>query len=210
MVEVGYIAKTVGVPVKLLWSREDDMAHDYYRPGGFHFLKGAVDNDGQLVAWHNHFVSYGDGDHFASSAAIQPGEFPAGFVPNFTTASSVMPLVLKTGALRAPGANSQCFVMQSFIDELAHAAGNDPIEFRLQLLGQPGKEQSERGRQAKSGKRARAYRRMTSTKPSYDTGRMLGVLNLAAEKSGWGKRTFQKEQPWGSPSTTASRDTSLM
>ena len=87
------------------------MTHDYYRPGGFHFLKGAVDDSGKIIAWQNHFVSFGDGENFRRPRPSRPTEFPAGFVPNFAMYSSVMPLELKTGALRAPGANAQawCF-----------------------------------------------------------------------------------------------------
>jgi isoquinoline 1-oxidoreductase beta subunit len=172
MVEVSHIAMKVGVPVKLVWTREDDMQHDYYRPGGFHFLKGAVDSAGKVVAWRNHFVTYGDNEHFSSSAAINPGEFPSDFVPNFALHVSAMPLALKTGALRAPSANSQCFVMQSFIDELAHAAGKDPLAFRLELLGE------------------QAHK-------NYDVARMRGVLQAVAERSGWGKRTLPKGTAMG-------------
>ena len=173
MCEAAWIAKTIGVPVKLLWTREDDMAHDYYRPGGFQFLTGGVDAQGNIVAWKNHFVTYGEGERAARSAAMQPTEFPARFVPNLALHTTMMPLGLKTGALRAPGSNAYSFVIQSFIDELAHAAGKDPVQFRLTLLGEP------------------------KMRDGYHAGRMRGVLELVAEKSGWGKRTLPKGRALG-------------
>jgi len=196
MVEVANIAKTIGVPVKLLWSREDDMTHDYYRPGGFHFLKAALDKDGNVVAWRNHFVSYGEGKNYAPSAAIAPTEFPSGFVDNFTIQSSVMPLMLKTGALRAPGANSQCFVFQSFIDELAHAAGQDPYQFRLDLLDAPGKRKVAEAAKPKVENEPSPTRE-GGRQVAYDTARMRAALQMVAEKSGWGKRALPKGTAMG-------------
>lgn len=187
MVEVSAIAKRIGVPVKLVWSREDDMTHDYYRPGGFHFLKGAVDVSGKIVAWQNHFVSYGEGEKYSPSAAIAPTEFPSGFVPNFAIYSSVMPLELKTGALRAPGANSQAFVFQSFIDELAHAAGKDPVDFRRDLLGVPGKKMVAAAAKPKVENEPGSTPQAAKHE-AYDVARMSNVLDKVAEVSGWGKR----------------------
>lgn len=196
MVDVATITQKVGAPVKLVWSREDDMTHDYYRPGGFHFLNGGVDTNGKLVAWSNHFVSYGNGEKFSPSAAIAPTEFPSGFVPNFSTSASMMPLLLRTGALRAPGANSQCFVMQSFIDELAHAAGKDPVAFRFELLGEPRKEMVKAAAKPKVENEP-GTKPADATHVAYDVDRMRGALQMVVEKSGWGKRTLPKGTAMG-------------
>jgi len=185
MVEAAYISKQVNAPVKLLWSREDDMAHDYYRPGGFQFLKAGVDANGKLVAWRNHFVSYGDGQRFANAAAMGPTEFPQRFIPNYALHTSVMPLGLKTGALRAPSSNAFAFVIQSFIDEMAHAAGKDPVQFRLDLLDAGGPVPAA----APGGGGFGA--------PGMNADRMKGVVKLVAEKSNWGKTKLPKGTAMG-------------
>jgi isoquinoline 1-oxidoreductase beta subunit len=191
VVEAVYISKQVGKPVKLLWSREDDMTHDYYRPGGFQYLKAGVDASGKLVAWRNHFVTYGDGERVVSAGAMGPTEFPQRFVPNYVLHTSVQPLGIRTGSLRAPSSNAFAFVIQSFIDELAHAAGKDPVEFRLAMLNTPPPQAAAAPPPAAGGRGG------FGAPPGMNAERMKGVLNLVAEKSGWAKAKTQKGRALG-------------
>ncbi|HUD71327.1 MAG TPA: molybdopterin cofactor-binding domain-containing protein [Dongiaceae bacterium] len=175
-VEAAWIAREVKAPVKLVWAREDDIRHDFYRPGGFHYLKGGVDLTGKLVAWRDHFVSFGEGERFVRGARMSGEDFPARFVPHYALHSSVMPLGIPTGALRAPGDNAICFVVQSFIDELAQAAGKDPLRFRLAMLDAPIEA-------APAGDEPLAR---------FDPKRMRACYEAAGAKSGWGTRTLPK------------------
>jgi len=225
VVEAAVIAKTVGAPVQLRWSREDEMKQEVFRPAGYHFLKAGVDASGSVTGWQNHFVSFSvaappaapggppapgaaptpvpqagaatqpgtapqggpppqqQGPRAAASSTLSATEFPARFVQNFTTLTSMMPLGVTTGAHRAPGACAISFVMQSFIDELAVAAGKDPVEFRLNLLAQPPLPVPQQQQGGGGG--------------GFNAERMTGVLKLVAEKSGWGRKTLPKGTAMG-------------
>ena len=177
MAEAAWISREVKAPVKLLWTREDDVRHDFYRPGGFQFLKGGLDASGKITAWYNHFVTFGEGEEYSWRADIPTGEFPAGAISDYSVRATLMPTGIQCGSLRAPRSNAVAWVVQSFIDELAHAAGKDPLQFKLDLLGEP-RSLSEGGR-------------------GLDTGRLAGVVKLVAEKSGWGSRRPAKGSGFG-------------
>jgi isoquinoline 1-oxidoreductase beta subunit len=141
-IEVSKIARLVSdertksglpsVPVKLLWTREDDMHHDTYRPAGNHYFKAGLDASGKLIAFRDFVASHG------TTSVIPANEFPRGHVANFwVSEGNISPYGIPVGAMRAPPTNGVSYVMQGFIDEIAYAAGKDPLQYRLDLLNSP-------------------------------------------------------------------------
>lgn len=185
IVESVAIAREVnGAPVQLRWTREDDMHWDVNnRPAGWHYLKAGVDASGQVVAWKNHFVTPGKGTMQSSSANLSGNEFPARFIANFATVQSINESGIPTGPNRAPGSNALAFVFQSFIDELAHAAGKDPVAFRMSLMDQP---------LVVAPPPAAGAPPQGGGGNLFNAARMKAVLQMVADKSGWGKRTLPK------------------
>jgi len=162
------ISERTGAPVKLQWTREDDMRNDRYRPGGFHHMAGAVDNSGRLIAISDHLVTFTeDGRNPLRLGDIGPTEFPAPLIDNVSFTRSMLPWSIPTGALRAPRSNVHAFVFQSFLHELSVAAGRDHLEFLLEILGEP--------RWLEDGNTRRL-----------NTARAANVITLAAKKAGWG------------------------
>jgi isoquinoline 1-oxidoreductase beta subunit len=162
-VEAAWIAREVGKPVQLLWTREDDMGHDFYRPAAWHHFKAGLDDEGQMIAFDHHFITLGMNGETVSGANLSKNHYPAALVPNFRLRQSILETHVPTGPWRAPGHSAYCFAYQGFFDEVAVAAGRDPLEFRLDLLSQ------------------------SFGKPQLDTERSSGTLRLAAEKAGWGR-----------------------
>lgn len=186
LVEAAAIAQKVPAPVKLTWSREDDLRHDHMRPGGIHFLKGGVDASGKIVAWKNHFFTFGEGGNPGSGGNLSGDEFPGRWIANFEAQQTMFDTGWPMGPWRAPGSCVFSWVIHSFIDELAHAAGRDPLDIRLELLGT--RDEMPAGGAGGAGKKGG---------PGYNVARMRNVLKFAAEKAGWGRKKFPKGQGAG-------------
>jgi isoquinoline 1-oxidoreductase beta subunit len=166
--EVIEMSKRVGAPVKHTWTREDNMHHDFYRVGGFQSVKASLNDKGKLVAWEKHFIGMTRNGKAVSGSRFRNTEFPLLNLDNVRGTQTMLDIDTPCGPWRAPGANTTAFVVQSFIHELAHAAGRDHLEFLLELMGEkrwfdPGNIRS------------------------LNTGRAADVIRLAASKAGWGR-----------------------
>ncbi len=168
------ISKRVNAPVKLTWTREDDIHHDFFRVGGFQSVKGAVNSEGRLIAFEDHFIGMQTGGRAVSGSRFRATECPIENIDNAYASKTMFEISTPCGPWRAPGSNTSAFVSQSFLAEMAHAAGRDYLEFLLEIVGEPRWFQEGNIR-------------------SLNTGRAADVIRLAAEKAGWGR-----EMPDGS------------
>jgi len=162
-VEAAAIAKHLkGIPIKLTWTREQDIQQDYYRNACWHLLQAKVEGS-EIRTFSDHVVTTGANSKKPGiGGKMGSNMFPFPFLKNTSVKQSVIPTNLPFGWWRAPGSNGFAFAMQCFFDELAHEAKIDPLDFRRQLLKK-------------------------KAKGKYDAKRMSGVLEAVAKKADWGK-----------------------
>lgn len=166
------IARQLDRPVQVVWSREDDLRHSFYRPFSYHRLTAGIDQGGHLVGWRHRQAGtsrYAFRDDDPARSEFFAGAFPVGIVPHFRQEYTLVESNLNIALIRAPGHNALAFAIQSFVDELAVAAGEDPLAYRLDLLEE---------------RQVRPYDE--EGEEVYDSDRLRGVLELAGERSGWG------------------------
>ena len=163
------LSKAFKRPVKIVWPRKDDVRHDYFRPGNVQRVRAAL-NDGAISHWQQKVVSHPREIYLerdGSPAEIGNYEFPAGFVPNLLFDYVAVPARIPLGQWRGTEHSGNVFVVSSAIDELAHAAGVDPVKFWLQLVGD-----------AQFVQVREDFR--------FDASRLRKVIEVAADKSNWG------------------------
>ena len=180
MVQAAAIAQQIpGVPVQLLWSRTDDIRHDFYRPAGWHEFEAGLDEKGELIAFKNHFVSFGPGEDPQMFAEIMPFHFPMMLVPDLTFSHSVFRTAIPLGAMRAPVSNALSFAFQCFLDEAARASGRDLPALTLDLLS----EDRVFGEKDKPGEPPK----------SFSTVRARNVVKAVLDMSAWGAKSDRPE-----------------
>lgn len=140
--EAALISKKTGWPIKLLWTREDDVRNDFYRPAGLHEMRAGIDGDSKVIAWTQRLASASKyyrrpnmPDENLWQAELYPDDFPRRIVDNFRLEYFHNPIGAPRGSWRAPAHTANAFVVQSFIDEIAHETGQDPVQLRIDLFG---------------------------------------------------------------------------
>ena len=162
------ISHRAGVPVKLTWTRTDDIHNDFFRVGGFQNMKAAIDQNGKLAAWNQHYIGFAKEGKPVIGSGLRGNEFSMVALDNARVSQTMMPIQTPCGAWRAPGSNTNAFVEQSFLHELSVLANKDHVEFLLELMGTR--------RWTKEG-----------NVNALNTGRAIDVIKRAADASGWGR-----------------------
>jgi isoquinoline 1-oxidoreductase beta subunit len=176
--EAALVSKVTGFPIRLMWTREDDLQHDFFRPFGHHHLVAGLDGQGRVTAWTQRLAStskyYRRPDVKPEDLwmpEIYPDDFPARLVPNLTLEWFDVQSGITRGSWRAPAHTANAFVIQSFLDEVAHATRRDPLALRLEMLGED-----------------REFGYEQHGEPKFSTGRLRGVLMKVAQEIGWGRK----------------------
>ena len=178
-VEAAQVSKAAGKPVQVVWTREDDIQHDFYRQAFHHRMSAALDDEGGVRAWRHRIASTSIAVFWRPNPKPEESELGGALWPPYTTSSFRLEYAPAKSGIpvmwwRSVEESSSGFAVESFIDELAAAAKIDPLEYRLRLLG---------GAPRKVG-----HAESPDDIP-LDTGRFKGVLELAAQKAEWGKPT---------------------
>jgi isoquinoline 1-oxidoreductase beta subunit len=175
--EAAMISMKTGWPIKLVWSREDDVKNDFYRPGGLHEMQAGLDEDGNVTAWAQRLASGSKyyrrpdmPDERLYGAELYVDDFPRRIVDNIRMEYFHNAIGLPRGSWRAPAHTANAWVIQSFIDEIAHETGQDPLQLQLGLLGEP-----------------REIEYSGHGGPTYNPGRSARLLEFVAAQIGYGK-----------------------
>jgi isoquinoline 1-oxidoreductase beta subunit len=192
-VEAAVLSKKTGKPVKVVWSREDDIKFDYFHSVAAMYLKAAVDDAGKPKAWLQRSVFPPIGSSFALNEVYgSAGEMSLGWdlspfdIPNFRSENGEATAHVRIGWLRSVANIYHAFAVQSFANELAYAANRDPCDYLLTLLGS--------ARDVDPGPKGSPG---VNEKYPYDIGRLRHVAEVAAEKSNWSKKKFAKGSGMG-------------
>jgi isoquinoline 1-oxidoreductase beta subunit len=179
VMEAAQVAKVTGKPVMVFWTREDDMQHGFYRPASYHHFTGALDDKANVAAWKHFQTSTSidamwspKGQETPENSEFATAAFIPYHAPNYRVEYALAKSSVPRAWWRSVEHSSSGFVVESFVDELAVAAGADPLEFRLRHIG--------------DDRKIPDFTNPKENKP-LDTARLKGVLRLAAEKAGWGK-----------------------
>jgi isoquinoline 1-oxidoreductase beta subunit len=182
--EAALLSKTLGKPVKVVWTREDDIRFDYFHSVAAMYLKAAVDGRGRPTAWLQRTVYPPIGSTFDGKSTYALDEMSLGWnnlpfdIPNHRAENGPADYHVRIGWLRSVANIYHAFAIQSFVDELAAAAGADPVSYLLDLIGQPRIVDLSYGKGEEDEKK----------RYPLDTARLRKVIEVAAERSGWSKR----------------------